>query len=198
MSTPMHGCLDRKKNTCKKNRIVTRFHSNWFVDDNRKIFFTLNTYSIAYKFHYLSTVLFNRDIIRISFVTLKFNRRSTGGIKGMTVWGSSGGEREWKEREREKKFAEKCEGLFWRPCGKHSFFPLTFPLSSRSNPLLEGISPSSVDVPWKIPVPPLNVGENFLFPSRSRVEDAGGRRGGGGTNASNDFPLKLPVGCWAM
>lgn len=56
-------------------------------------------------------------------------------------------------------------------------FSLTSPLSSRSNPSRRHIAtPSSVDVPWKIPAPQLSVDENFLFPPPFE----GGCGGGGG------------------
>lgn len=99
-------------------------------------------YSIA-ELHYLSIVLFIRDIVRISFVALKFNRRNRRD-QGDDSRGSSGGRKKEakesgkREKEREK-FAEKCEGLFWRPCRKHSFFPLLLHFLLVPT-LLEGIS----------------------------------------------------------
>lgn len=105
--------------------------------------------------------------------------------------GSSQGEDDRREKEVEggggKKFAEKCERLFWRPCRKHSSayfstFLLHF-LASRRRPASmrreKSLGPPSAKI--------------FL---RSRVDEGEeGEDGGRRTNASNDFPLKLPAGC---
>lgn len=84
----------------------------------------------------------------------------------MTVGGQlgrrkkEGVEREQKEREREKKFAEKCEGLFWRPCRKHSFF---FPLLLHFLLLSQPLPPSRRHI-----ATPSNVVKNSGSPAECR------------------------------
>ena len=64
-----------------------------------KILFNLNTYSIA-ELYYLSIVLFIRDIVRISFVALNFNRRNRRD-QGDDSRGSSGGRKKEAKEEHE-------------------------------------------------------------------------------------------------